>query len=68
MRPLHAVPLAFSPLVPLHSGSLDHLAESVVGVVVGVVVVTLYLLALRWTGDGGARRRDSGSRDSRSNR
>ncbi|WP_436923942.1 hypothetical protein [Halosimplex amylolyticum] len=64
MRPLHAGLLALAPLVPLHTGHLHLLADSVLGVAVGLVVVGLYLLTLRWTG-GGSDSEDGGSRDRR---
>lgn len=70
MRPLSAVPFVLASLVPFHSGGPDALAGSLVGVVAGLVVVGLYLVALRWTGDEDAERweRASGNRDRRSNR
>jgi hypothetical protein len=68
MRPLHVAVLALAPLVPLHSGHLHLVTDSVIGVAVGVAVVGLYVLALRWT--GGDRSEGPGetrSRDRRSN-
>lgn len=70
MRPLYLVPLAFAPLVPLHAGPPRLLADSVLGVIVGVVVVGLYLAALRWTArdrsDTAGDRRDAGGDGPRS--
>ena len=66
MRPLHLLPLVVASVVPIHTGHMHLLADSVLGVAVGVAVVVLYLLALRWAGDS----RDEGSqtRERRSNR
>jgi len=66
MRLLHLLPFAVAPAVPLHTGHLHLVADSVLGVVVGVVVVGLYVLALRWTDDG--RDEEGRSRERRSDR
>jgi len=70
MRPLHLFPLVVASVVPLHTGHPHLVADSVLGVAVGVVVVGLYVLALRWTGDDRTGGRDQGSQDRerRSNR
>jgi hypothetical protein len=70
MRPLHLVPLVVASVVPLHTGHPHLVADSVLGVAVGVVVVGLYVLALRWAGDDRTGGRDQGpqDRESRSNR
>jgi len=70
MRPLHIAVLALASLAPLHSGHLHFVTDSVIGVVVGVVVVGLYILALRWTGSGrsDSHTDESRARDRRSNR
>jgi hypothetical protein len=49
MSVLHVVPPLFAPFLPAHTGHLHLLADSVLGVAVGVVVVGLYLAVLRWS-------------------
>ncbi|QLH84455.1 hypothetical protein [Halosimplex pelagicum] len=46
------------------------MTDSLLGVAVGVAVVGLYVLALRWTGDGRTDGRDDGprNREGQSNR
>jgi len=70
MRPLHVAVLALAPFLPLHTGTLHLLTDSIVGVAVGIVVVVLYLLTLRWTTDGETAEQDatSDNREQRSNR
>ncbi|WP_415382506.1 hypothetical protein [Halosimplex sp. TS25] len=63
MRPLHTGPLALATLAPLHAGPPRLLSESVLGVFVGVVVVVLYLAALRWTGSDGPDTASEGTRN-----
>jgi len=54
---LHVVPTWLGSVVPAHTGHLHLLADSVLGVAVGLVVVGLYLAVLRWAdGDRGDRR------------
>ncbi|QLH79465.1 hypothetical protein HZS55_20155 [Halosimplex rubrum] len=66
MRPLHLLPVVAASVVPLHTGHPHLVTDSLLGVAVGVVVVGLYVLALRWTHDG----RDDGprNREGQSNR
>ncbi|WP_135362968.1 hypothetical protein [Halosimplex halophilum] len=61
MRPLHLLALAAASVVPVHAGHPHLVTDSVLGVAVGVVVVGLYVLALRWTGGGRGDRRTDGS-------
>ncbi|MFB6140133.1 MAG: hypothetical protein ABEJ26_06835 [Halosimplex sp.] len=67
---LHVVPPALAPFVPFHTGHLHLVADSVLGVAVGLVVVGLYVAALRWAGDGSGGSREGGRRsgERRSNR
>jgi hypothetical protein len=63
MRPLSPLALAVASAVPLHTGHPHLVTDSVIGVAVGVAVVGLYVLALRWTGDGGGDRQGDGARN-----
>lgn len=55
MPPLHVTPAALEPFVPAHSNHMHILADSILGVAVGVVLVGLYFVALRWTNDRDGR-------------
>mgnify|MGYP000539583326 CR=1 FL=1 len=70
MRPLQLLALTVASAVPLHTGHLHLVTDSILGVAVGVAVVGLYILALRWTAGGRSENADDGARnrERRSNR